>query len=237
MSKKYTYEEFLQIIETLRSENGCPWDREQTHESLRPCMTEEAAELLAAIRILQKTNNPENLIEELGDVLLQVVMHAQIASEEGLFTMEDVVNGIAEKMVHRHPHVFGETKVDSTAKVLENWDEIKKKEKEGKDWVESPLKEIPMELPALTRASKVLKKADKYYGKHHTLKEDVEALQKAVDAIKDLQEETKEPEDERYKTQMANLLMAIADIAQQKKLSLEQILADKIEDFIEECEG
>ena len=105
--QKYTYEEFLNIIETLRGENGCPWDRVQTHESLKPCMTEEAAELLASIRIYEQTGNPENMREELGDVLLQVVMHAQIAAEEGLFTMEDVVDEISRKMVRRHPHVFG----------------------------------------------------------------------------------------------------------------------------------
>ena len=103
--KRYTYEDFLEIIKTLRSENGCPWDREQTHRSLRPCMTEEAAEVLAAIRIYETTGNWENLREELGDVLLQVVMHACIAQEEGLFTMEDVVNEVAAKMVRRHPRV------------------------------------------------------------------------------------------------------------------------------------
>lgn len=88
---RYTYEDFLDIIAMLRSENGCPWDKVQTHDSLRPCMMEEAAEVLAAIRIYDTTGNAGNLQEELGDVLLQVVMHAQIAKEEGIFTMEDVV--------------------------------------------------------------------------------------------------------------------------------------------------
>ena len=102
---RYTYEDFLDIIAMLRSENGCPWDKVQTHDSLRPCMMEEAAEVLAAIRIYDTTGNAGNLQEELGDVLLQVVMHAQIAKEEGIFTMEDVVNDVAQKMVRRHPHV------------------------------------------------------------------------------------------------------------------------------------
>ena len=88
--KRYTYEDFLKIIETLRSENGCPWDKEQTHTSLRPCLMEEAAEDMAAIRIYDQTGSYENLREELGDVLLQVVMQSQIAKEEGLFTMEEV---------------------------------------------------------------------------------------------------------------------------------------------------
>lgn len=176
MNKQYSYEDFVEIIKTLRSENGCPWDKEQTHDSLRPCMMEEAAEVVAAIRLLEQTGNAENLREELGDVLLQVVMHARIAEEEGLFSMEDVVTEVAEKMVRRHPHVFGEITVESSGQVLENWEEIKKKEKEGKEWIASPLREIPPELPALTRAPKVLKKVDKYYSDSATYEESVEKL-------------------------------------------------------------
>ena len=131
-NKKYTYQNFLEIIKTLRGENGCPWDRVQTHESLKPCMMEEAAELLASIRIYDQTGNPENMREELGDVLLQVVMHAQIASEEGLFTMADVVDEVSRKMVRRHPHVFGKGSADTPDEVLMNWEEIKKEEKKGK---------------------------------------------------------------------------------------------------------
>ena len=163
MKKQYSFEEFTEIIKTLRSENGCPWDREQTHSSLRPCMMEEAAELLAAIRIYEKTNNYDNMREELGDILLQVVMHSQIAKEEGLFCIEDVITEISEKMIRRHPHVFGTTKADTAEEVLSNWDEIKKKEKENQTFIESPLREIPMELPALTRATKILKKQDKSF--------------------------------------------------------------------------
>ena len=106
MNKNNTFEEFLKIIETLRGENGCPWDREQTHTSLKPCVMEEAAELVCAIRIYDQTGNSENMQEELGDLLLQVVMHSQIAQEEGLFTIEDVINTVSEKMIRRHPHVF-----------------------------------------------------------------------------------------------------------------------------------
>ncbi|NTV77978.1 MAG: MazG family protein [Clostridiales bacterium] len=156
--KKYTFEDFTQIINTLRSENGCPWDREQTHESLKPCMTEEAYELISAINSYSKTGFYENMREELGDILLQVVMHSQIASEEALFTMDDVIQEICEKMIRRHPHVFGDVIADDSEKVLTNWDEIKNREKEGKVWIESPLREIPMEFPALIRAPKVLKK-------------------------------------------------------------------------------
>ena len=162
MTKRYSYEDLLEIIRTLRGENGCPWDKVQTHESLKPCMMEEAAELLASIRIYDQTGNPENMCEELGDVLLQVVMHAQIASEEGLFTMEDVIDAVSCKMVRRHPHVFGTNNADTPEEALTNWEEIKKEEKKDKSWIDSPLREIPRELPALTRAAKVLKKIDKY---------------------------------------------------------------------------
>lgn len=234
MARQYTYEDFVEIIKTLRSENGCPWDREQTHESLRPCLMEEAAEVLAAIRILKETGNPENLQEELGDVLLQVVMHAQIAKEEGLFTMEDVVNDVATKMVRRHPHVFGTVEVEGSDEVLQNWEEIKKKEKEGKSWVESPLKEIPRELPALTRAPKVLKKADKFYDRRNSFEEDVTVLSESIKALETADAQT---DKQALETEVGNMLMALSDIARQYKLSMEQILTDRIDDFIKECEN
>lgn len=231
--KKYNYEELLEIIKVLRSENGCPWDRVQTHESLKPCMMEEAAELLASIRIYDQTGNPENMIEELGDVLLQVVMHAQIASEEGIFTMEDVVDEVSRKMIRRHPHVFGTESAGTADEALINWEEIKKEEKKNKEWIESPLREIPKELPALTRAAKVLKKVDKFYEKGNSYEQDVEALQKAVDALKMCKPQLYSKELEQI---MSDILIGISDIARIYKLSQEQILTDRIEDMIEKYE-
>lgn len=230
MNKQYSYEDFVEIIKTLRSENGCPWDKEQTHDSLRPCMMEEAAEVVAAIRILEQTGNAENLREELGDVLLQVVMHARIAEEEGLFSMEDVVTEVAEKMVRRHPHVFGEITVESSGQVLENWEEIKKKEKEGKEWIASPLREIPPELPALTRAPKVLKKVDKYYSDSATYEESVEKLKKAAEQLSKI-EPTQYNVD--IEGRVGDILLAVSDISRICKLSQEQILTDRIEDIID----
>lgn len=128
MDKKYTYEDFAEIIRQLRAEDGCPWDREQTHESLKPCLTEECQEVLDAI----DNGDDENLCEELGDVLLQVFMHSQIAAEEGKFTIEDVIDGVARKMVRRHPHVFGDGHAETSAEVLLNWEEIKRQEKAEK---------------------------------------------------------------------------------------------------------
>ena len=227
--KKYGYEDFLNIIETLRSENGCPWDREQTHMTLRPCLSEEACEVNAAIRILEETGNADNLREELGDVLLQVVMHAQIAKEEGLFTMEDVVQEVSEKMVRRHPHVFGEVKVNGSGQVLENWEEIKKKEKEGRTVLSTPLREIPRELPALTRASKVIKKADKLYESQGDYQSAVKALKEAAEKLAAITPEDYSPEATR---QMGDALMALSNISRICKLSPEQILDDRIEGLI-----
>lgn len=231
--KKYTYEDLLGIIRTLRGENGCPWDRVQTHESLKPCMMEEAAELLASIRIYGQTGNPENMREELGDVLLQVVMHAEIASEEGLFTMADVVDEVSRKMVRRHPHVFGTGSADTPEEVLMNWEDIKKEEKKDKEWIISPLREIPRELPALTRAAKVLKKIDKNYEEGNSYEENVEALQKAVDALRTCGHEPYDKELERI---MADILLRLSDIARIAKISQEQILTDRIEDLIDQYE-
>ncbi|MCM1252221.1 MAG: MazG family protein [Clostridium sp.] len=133
------FEEFQNIIARLRAPDGCPWDREQTHSSLKAACIEEAAEVVCGINILEDTNNPDNLKEELGDLLLQVVMHAQIAEEEGMFTMDDVIQGISEKMIRRHPHVFGGETASDSAEVLDKWNDIKKKEKTGKEWMENYL--------------------------------------------------------------------------------------------------
>lgn len=233
IEKFYTYEDFLDIIATLRSENGCPWDKVQTHESLKPCMMEEAAELLASIRVYDKTGNPENMIEELGDVLLQVVMHAQIAKEEGIFTMEDVVNEVSRKMVRRHPHVFDTGEADTPDEVLVNWEEIKKEEKKDKDWIASPLQEIPQELPALTRAVKVLKKIDKHYEKGSTYEQDVTAIGELAEALQDC---TPGEDKERLQALVGDLLLRVSDVARIAGLPQEQLLRDRIDDLIDKYE-
>ncbi len=124
----YNYEELLDVIAQLRSEHGCPWDKAQTHESLIPCLRNECEEVVQAI----EQHDEENLCEELGDVLLQVLLHARIAEEEGQFTMADVVNGLAEKMIRRHPHVFGDEEYGSPEQNQARWEEIKRQEKEEK---------------------------------------------------------------------------------------------------------
>ena len=123
--ERYSFEDLLEIMKTLRSPNGCPWDREQDHESLKKYFIEETYEVLEAIDL----ESSEKLCEELGDVLLQVVFHATIAEENGRFTIYDVIDGVSRKMVHRHRHVFGKEQAETSDDVLELWDEIRKQER------------------------------------------------------------------------------------------------------------
>ena len=125
-----------EVVQTLRSEHGCPWDRKQTHVSLKPECIEEAAEVISGINILEETGDAGNLCEELGDLLLQVMFHAVIAEEEGLFTLEDVARTASDKMVRRHPHVFAGAKYSSDDERHASWEQIKKAEKEGREWQE-----------------------------------------------------------------------------------------------------
>ena len=123
--RKYSFDDLIEIIALLRGPGGCPWDIKQTHESLKECLTEESGEVIQAI----DNKDDANLCEELGDLLLQVIMHAQIASEDGRFTISDVIQGVSEKMIRRHPHVFGDEKVSNADESLNLWNEIKKREK------------------------------------------------------------------------------------------------------------
>lgn len=232
MEEQKRFQELVDIIEQLRGENGCPWDREQTLNSLKPCIMEEAAEVCAAIRIYDKTNNYENLREELGDLLLQVVMQSQIAKEENLFAIEDVIEEISEKMIRRHPHVFGTAQADTSTEVLKNWEEIKKKEKEEKTWIKTPLTEIPKELPALTRAEKVQKKINKLYEEQPSAKQSVQKMKKQV-------EELERSLDDKRQTEelLGEMLLQICNLAQVQKIQAEQVLTEEIERQIDKYEG
>lgn len=147
-------ERLREIMARLRAPDGCPWDREQTHATLAPYLIEECCELLDAI---DRADMP-HMCEELGDVLLQVVFHAQLASEAGVFDLEDVARGIADKLVRRHPHVFGDGRLETSGEVLRQWDQIKKAEKGIAPDAPDPLvKPLPPALPALLRAHDVYK--------------------------------------------------------------------------------
>lgn len=124
----YTFDDLVNIIAELRSDHGCPWDREQTYESLKKCLADEAEEVYDAV----DRHDMENLCEELGDILLQVMLNSQIAKEEGAFTIDDVIDGLCKKMIRRHPHVFGDARVNSTEEGLALWNEIKAQEKAEK---------------------------------------------------------------------------------------------------------
>lgn len=152
--ERYGFEDLVTVVEVLRSDIGCPWDREQTHKSIRKDLIEETYEVIEAI----DTEDPELLREELGDVMLQVVFHARIETEENRFDINDVANDICVKLIHRHPHVFGDVVAETSDKVLSNWEKIKSDEKERRT-VTDKLRAIPPMLPALMRAEKVGKKA------------------------------------------------------------------------------
>lgn len=157
--ERYTFEELYHLIELLRSPEGCPWDRAQTHESLVKPMIEEAYEAVDAIQ----KNSPEKLCEELGDVLLQVIFHTILADEEGRFTFTDVTDRCARKMLYRHSHVFGADLAENAGEALSNW-EVRKLKEKGFTSLKQDLEDIPNVLPALMRAQKAAKKIRKADG-------------------------------------------------------------------------
>ena len=154
--EQYQIQDLIRIVEILRSENGCPWDREQNHMSIRMDLLEEAYEAYEAL----VTEDRELLREELGDVLLQVALHAQIDREAGGFDFDAVCDGICKKLILRHPHVFGDGKAGNAEEVLQNWDQIKQQSK-GQTTVGETLRSVPKVFPALMRAQKVQKRAAK----------------------------------------------------------------------------
>ena len=150
-SAETAFAELVEIVRRLRAPGGCPWDREQTHDTLKPFLIEEAYELLDAI----DRRRDDALCEELGDVLLQIMLHAQIGAEEGAFDVAAVIDGLSGKLVGRHPHVFGDTAVNGAGEVLVNWEKIKKREKAGRGLFDG----LPMSLPALQKAARMGEKA------------------------------------------------------------------------------
>lgn len=154
--EKYNIDDLLEIMKELRSPNGCPWDREQDHHSIRNDFIEETYEAIDAI----DRDDATDMCEELGDVLLQVVFHSQIEAEKKSFDFTDVCDGICKKLIERHPHVFGSVNVNNSDEVLDNWDKIKQKSKNQTTYTDT-LKSVPMAFPALLRAEKVQKRAKK----------------------------------------------------------------------------
>lgn len=215
MEKKYkNLEELIDVVAKLRAPDGCPWDREQTHTSLRPNMLEEAYEAVDAI----DENDMAHLREELGDVLLQVLLHSQIASESNEFTLDDVAKEVKEKLIHRHPHVFGTAKINNADDVLKTWDKLKSEEKTER---KSAMDGLSRSQAALISAQKISKRAVKT-GFEWPNEESL------YDCVMSEIEEFKEAEIEKDKNhmeeEMGDILFAIVNLARWNKIDAEQAL-------------
>ncbi len=207
-------ERLVEIVATLRSDKGCQWDREQTHKSLRPNMLEEAYEAVDAI----DDNDMANLREELGDVLLQVILHAQIAKDEGNFDIEDVAKELGDKLIHRHPHVFGNAKVNSTKEILDAWERLKKEEKINR---KSVLDGISKSQSALMSAQKISKKVVKV-----GFEWDCEdSLKKCIESeYREFEEAVQTGDKDKMEDEMGDIFFATVNLARWHKLDAEQAL-------------
>ncbi|MEG1870501.1 MAG: nucleoside triphosphate pyrophosphohydrolase [Peptostreptococcaceae bacterium] len=218
------FQDLLNVMSTLRSEEGCMWDLEQTHESLKRNLIEECYEVIEAI----DENDDNNLIEELGDVLFQVVFHAQIGKEDGYFNINDVIKVITNKMIHRHPHIFSDVNVRSTEEILDNWDEIKVKEKSFNTYTDE-LKHIPKCMPGLIRADKVQRKA----GKVGFDWDDVEpAMEKVLEELQEIKDVYKTSDVSKIQEEVGDLIFTTVNIARLLDIDPEFAVNYTIDKFI-----
>lgn len=219
------FAELVKIMEQLRGEEGCPWDREQTHESLKPFLIEEAYEVLEAM----EARDQERFQEELGDLLFQIIFHTQIGKEQGQFTMEQLLEKITEKMVRRHPHVFSDSLVADAQEVLFNWEEIKRREKEGKR-AGSALDGIPRDLPSLLRAHRLQDRASRLGFDWPDVKG---AYAKAEEEMGELQSALHEGDRSRMEEELGDLLFSLVNIARFIEVNPEEALRKAIDRFIQ----
>jgi tetrapyrrole methylase family protein/MazG family protein len=213
------------IIDTLMGENGCPWDRVQTRESLKPYLVEEAYETLEAL----DGNDPEKIKDELGDLMYQVLFHAKIAENRGEFGISDVVENLSEKMVRRHPHVFEKGQLETPDEVVDQWEHIKISEKANRDH-KSVLDSVPKHLPSLARAQKLTKKAAKH-GFDWPEIEDVFA--KLDEEIAEFKEAVLKGKDNEVESELGDILFVLVNIARKKKIDAEEALRGTNNKFIE----
>jgi tetrapyrrole methylase family protein/MazG family protein len=214
------FDDLVEVMRVLRSEGGCPWDREQTHQSLKPYMIEEAYEVLDAI----DREDDEELKKELGDLLLQVVFHARIADEEGRFDIGQVASSIVEKLKRRHPHVFGDVEVSGSEQVLKNWEDIKNRE--GR---RSVLDGVPASLPALLKARRVQEKVSRV---GFDWEAPGDALEKVSEEIDELKEAIRRGGREGMEEELGDVLFSLVNVSRFLRVDAEEALGKTIRKFM-----
>lgn len=221
---EYKFDDLVEIVKILRSPEGCPWDREQTHKSVRADFIEETYEVIEAI----DTDDLDLLKEELGDVLLQVALHSEMESEKDTFNINDVCDGICKKLIIRHPHVFGNVNAETTDQVLKNWDAIKMQTKSQQTQTQA-MESVSKALPSLMRSSKVQKKAAKV-GFDWEKPED--ALDKLMEECEELKEAIQNGDKENQIEELGDVLFSAVNVARLLKIDSEHALYDACDKFI-----
>ncbi|WP_024614194.1 nucleoside triphosphate pyrophosphohydrolase [Clostridium sp. Ade.TY] len=224
LNNKKDINDLIALIDLLRGDNGCPWDREQTHDSLKDSIVEESYEVKDAI----EKEDEDALIEELGDVLLHVIFHSSIGKEDGYFDFNDVVLGIYNKMIERHPHIFSEENVDDSSEVIKNWDEIKKEEK-GFETVTQELEGVAKALPALIRAHKVQNKARRVGFDWDNVED---ASKKVTEELNEVLEVYNTGNKDKITEEMGDLLFACVNVSRFLDVNEEEALNKTIDKFI-----
>ncbi len=222
--EEYSFEDLCGIMKLLRGEGGCPWDREQTHESIRKNLIEETYEVVEAI----DRRDAALMCEELGDLLLQVVFHSEMSEEDGEFDITQVVSGICRKLIYRHPHIFADVSADTSEKVLENWDRLKVAEKH-RDTLYDQMKAVPPSLPALMRADKVGKKAGKANFDFSCFEE---TMAKVDEEAAELREAAESGDSARMADEAGDLLFAAVCAARKLGVEPEEALTRATDKFV-----
>ena len=222
--ESYSVEDLVGIMQMLRGENGCPWDKEQTHTSIRNNLLEEAYETADAIDRLDDTD----MAEELGDLLLQIVFHCQMAKERGAYDLNSVADGICKKLIYRHPHIFSNVVAETSDEVLNNWDKLKNKEKNMQSYSDT-LNAVPKAFPACIRAQKIQKRASKAGYDFSTLND---TILKIEEELAELKQAILICDNESASNELGDLLFSVVNTARHLKVDAEQKLSDSTEKFI-----
>lgn len=224
MKQKELFESLVDVIATLRGENGCPWDREQTHSSLKSTLIEETYETVEAI----DSGDSNHLKEELGDLLLNIMLQAQIADESENFDIYDVIESLIEKLIRRHPHVFGNVDVESADEVVKNWESIKSQE-EGYEDRESVLDGIPVALPALLRGQKIQKRAARVGFDWDNISD---VINKIEEELKEVNDSLKNNDQDEIEMEIGDLLFAVVNLCRFVDLQAEETLRKANRKFV-----